>query len=242
MIRTASRLAPHLAAALAAGAVLCSATPAWAQAGAGTGGSSIYTCTDAQGKRLTSDRPIMACNDREQREYGPGGVLRRVIQPTMTANEREASAARERELQQDRQRARDAIRRDESLVTRYPDRAAHDASRREALSQSQPVVDTAERRIAELAQERKALDEEMEFYRKDPSKAPAKLRRGIEANAEAVMVQKRAIASQAEERKRVNARFDEELARLEALWKAKAGGASAALNTSAASKPAPVKR
>ena len=241
MIRTASRLAPHLVAAWVAGAALCAAPPAWAQAGKDGSSASIYTCTDAQGKRLTSDRPIMACNDREQREYGPGGVLRRVLQPTLTATEREARAARERTLEQDRQRARDAIRRDEALVTRYPDRAAHDAGRREALSQSQPVVDAAERRMAELAEERKALDDEMEFYRKDPSKAPAKVRRAIEANADAVLVQKRAIANQQDERNRINARFDEELTRLQALWKAKAGG-SVAASTGAASSPAAVKR
>ena len=28
----------------------------------------IYTCVDATGRRITSDRPIMSCIDREQRE------------------------------------------------------------------------------------------------------------------------------------------------------------------------------
>ena len=27
----------------------------------------IYTCTDAKGRKLTSDRPIPECHDREQR-------------------------------------------------------------------------------------------------------------------------------------------------------------------------------
>ncbi len=30
--------------------------------------SAIYTCTDAQGRRITSDRPIAACIDRPQRD------------------------------------------------------------------------------------------------------------------------------------------------------------------------------
>ncbi|OYX12745.1 MAG: DUF4124 domain-containing protein, partial [Acidovorax sp. 32-64-7] len=37
---------------------------AWAQQ-SNTG--SIYTCVDRQGRRLTADRPIAECLDREQR-------------------------------------------------------------------------------------------------------------------------------------------------------------------------------
>ena len=95
------------------------------------------------------------------------------------------------------------------------------------MAQTQIVVDAANARIAELAAERKALDDEMEFYKKDPSKAPPKVRRGIEDNAQAVEAQQRAIAGQQEERNRINARFDEEAARLKPLWQAKAADAAA---------------
>ena len=78
--------------------------------------TSIYTCVDAQGRRLTSDRPILACNDREQRELNSSGTTRRVIQPTMTASEREAREAREREAAVERQRAQNIIRRDQALI------------------------------------------------------------------------------------------------------------------------------
>ncbi len=137
-------------------------------------------------------------------------------------------AERERQAAIERQRAQNIIRRDQALVTRYPDQAAHDAARAEALAQSQVVVDAAERRLAELATERKALDDEMEFYKKDPSKAPAKVRRAIEDNAQSVALQQRAIAGQQEERQRINARFDEEAARLQQLWRAKAEHAAGA--------------
>ena len=201
--------------------------------GGAASAQSIYTCVDAQGRRLTSDRPILACIDREQRELNNTGTTRRVVPPSLTATEREAREAREREAYLDRQRARDTIRRDQALITRYPDRATHDAGRREALTQTQGVVDAAERRIADLAKERKGLDDEMEFYRKDPSKAPARVRRAIENNAQEVEEQRRAIAGQRDERNRINARFDEDLTRLQPLWQAKA----AALAT--ASEPAP---
>ena len=67
--------------------------------------------------------------------------------------------------------------------------------------------------------ERKKLDEEMEFYSADPSKAPPQLRRAIEANEQAIAQQQQAIEGQNSERQRINAAFDEELARLEQLWR-----------------------
>lgn len=202
------------------------AAGAWAQQQSG----GIYSCTDAHGRRITSDRPIPECLDRPQRELSPSGATRRIIPPSPTAAEREEQAARQREEQAARQRARDAIRRDQALLARYPDQAAHDADRRQALAQSQDIVDAAERRIAELQQERARLDEEMEFYRKDPSRAPAKLRRDIEDNAQAMEEQRRAIAGQQAERDRINARYDEEAAHLRTLWPAP---------TEAAAAPAP---
>ena len=207
---TAATLAAS-AAVLALWAPVASAQPAT---------SSIYTCVDAQGRRITSDRPIMACNDREQRELNRSGTTKRVVGPTLTAKEREAEEARQREADLDRQRARDAIRRDEALITRYPNQAAHDDGRKKALAQSQTIVDAAKDRIAELNQERKGLNEEMEFYKKDPSKAPAKVRRAVEANAEAQATQQRAIDAQQAERDRINAHFDAQLARLKTLWQA----------------------
>ncbi|MDO5693497.1 MAG: DUF4124 domain-containing protein [Pseudomonadota bacterium] len=219
----------NLAPAVGMAAALLAAMPAWAQSGRTTSG--IYTCVDAHGRRLTSDRPILACIDREQRELSSSGTTRRVIQPSMTAVEREARAAQEREAEAERQRQQNIARLDQALITRYPDKAAHDAARVETLSQTQSVIHAAELRIAELAAERKALDDEMEFYKKDPTKAPGKVRRGIEDNKQAMEVQRRAIAAQQEERARINARFDEEVARLQPLWQARA----AALASSTAS-------
>ena len=58
----------------------------------------------------------------------------------------------------------------------------------------------------------------MEFYKKDPSKAPAYVRRQLEENIQSQAVQKRFIEEQESEIRRVNARFDDELVRLRQLW------------------------
>lgn len=194
--------------------------------------SGIYTCIDAQGRRISSDRPIPACSDRPQRELNSSGTTKRIVEPVLTATEREAKEARERKEAVERQRARERVQRDQVLVMRYPDAQVHEAARLEALAQSQTVVNAAQQRIADLIGERKKLDEEMEFYQRNPSSAPARLRRAIEENAQALEVPRRIIAGQQEERDRINARFDEEATHLKALWQA-SGAAAASATTGA---------
>lgn len=192
-----------------------------AQATSGVVGPGIYTCIDSTGKRLTSDRPIPACLDREQRVLSGSGTTKKIIGPTLSIAEREALEAREREAALALQREQEAVRQSRVLLARYPDKTTHDISRKEALSGTQSVIEAANARIAELLLERKSLDDEMEFFSKDPSRAPASLRRRIETNTESLQQQQQAIADQQAERTRINARFDAELERLQQLWLAK---------------------
>ena len=66
--------------------------------------------------------------------------------------------------------------------------------------------------------QRKEVDLEMEFYQADPSKAPMWLKRKVEDIEKQQAVQKRFLEEQAQEKTRINARFDEELVRLRPLW------------------------
>lgn len=182
------------------------------------GAQSIYTCVDKQGRKLTSDRPIPECIDREQRELGPSGTLRRVVGPTLTQQEREALEVQRRKEVEERNRVAEERRRERVLLARYPNQATHDAERAAALTQMDEVTAAATKRIADLQARRKALDQEMEFYRKDPAKAPMNLRRQIAENDEEVQEQKRFIAGQDQEKRRIHQRFDEELAQLRRLW------------------------
>ena len=194
-----------------------SAQAQYRQPGEPIGG--IYTCTDAHGRRLNSDRPITECMDREQRELNRSGSTRRVLPPSLSPAEREKLAQQQREQRREAERRRSLERRDAALIARYPDRQAHEAGREEALLQTTVIVNAAEARISTLQAERKKLDEEMEFYSADPSKAPPQLRRAIEANEQAIAQQQQAIEGQNSERQRINAAFDEEVARLEQLWR-----------------------
>ena len=215
---------------LAFGATLLLAgAAAWAQQGQGAGNAgSIYSCVDGNGRTITSDRPIATCLDREQRELNPSGTTRRRVEPNYTAKEQEQREARQREAEQAALRAQEERRRERALLVRYPNAATHDRERTEALAQVDAVITAARKRLSELAEERRKIDGEMEFYKKDPSKAPASLRRQLDDNDQSVAVQNRFIGEQDAEKRRVNARFDEERARLVQLWSPENGGTAAA--------------
>ncbi|MBR6975842.1 MAG: DUF4124 domain-containing protein [Ottowia sp.] len=206
-----------LRAAALALAALCVAGGVQAQQKGGALGG-IYTCTDQYGRKLTSDRPIPECQDREQRELNRSGSTRRVVPPSMSAVEQQKAAQRQREEKRQAEIARSQQRLDQALVARYPDKAAHDAGRRDALQQSQIIIDGARLNLASLQAERQRMDEEMEFYKKDPSKTPPALRRALEKNQRDMEQQELAINNQTGEQARINAAFDEELARLQQLW------------------------
>lgn len=206
-INVRSWFKPSLTAVLLLGAVLTSVSA-----------QGIYSCTDSKGRKITSDRPIADCVDREQFELNPSGTVRRKVGPTLTAEERAAAEAREREAAEERARRAEEKRRDHALVIRYPNRAVHDAERAEALAQVDAVTKAATKRMGELQQQRKVIETEMEFYQKDPSKAPAPLKRQVDENLQSIGIQTRFIADQEAEKARVNARFDEDLVKLLKLW------------------------
>jgi hypothetical protein len=186
----------------------------------------IYTCVDAKGRKITSDRPIPECSDREQVELNPSGTVKSRVGPTLTAQELiEAEARRKREIEE-KARVGEERRRERALLTRYPSKEVHDKERALALAQIGIVKQAAVTRVDELLRQRKLVEDEMLFYQKDPSKAPGTLRRQAEEVAQSLAVQGRFIADQDGEVQRVTARFDEELMRLRLLWAAQAGAGS----------------
>lgn len=178
----------------------------------------IYSCVDGTGRKITADRPIVECMDRTQRQINPSGTVKRTVGPTLTAQERTAQEQKDKLAADARAREMEEKRRDRALLMRYPSRAVHDRERAEALAQIDAVIQASSKRATELAEQRKAIDADLEFYKSEPAKAPASLKRRLEESNASVAVQKRFIADQDAEKKRVNLRFDEELTKLSQLW------------------------
>ncbi|RQO60503.1 hypothetical protein DBR47_09095 [Paucibacter sp. KBW04] len=190
---------------------------------------SIYSCTTLDGRRLTSDRPIVECSSREQRILNADGSQRATLPPAMSPEERAAQEARDRKHAADRAAQLDAVRRDRNLMQRFPNEPSHKAARSAALDDASKAMLISERRIKDLAQERKPLLDEAEFYK--GRALPAKLKQQMDANDAAVEAQQQLIENQKAELVRINSRYDAELSRLKRLW---AGAAPGSLGPSKA--------
>lgn len=193
-----------------------------------SGKMGIYSCIDASGRRITADRPIPQCADREQRMLSPSGVERGRLGPALTEAEMAERLELRRNEQLQQQRLQEQRRRDAVLLARYPERSLHDAARRDALSQMEEMQLLARKRLQELDKEKLELDQELQFYQQDPSKVPARLKAALQAIENAQIEQRALITAQANEVQRIHSRFDADLQRLLPLWKSQQAAPSAA--------------
>lgn len=214
--------------------VLAAAAATGAQAAPADGkgsGPSLYVCTDARGKTITSDQPPPQCADRPIKELRNDGSVRRVIEPPPTAAQREAKAADDRRKAEEEGRRRDQARRDQALLDAYGDEKEIEEARTRAVNSRNVLVDRARKRMDELARERKKLDDEAEFYAK--REKPDKLKRAYDTNATMVKAQEKIIADTEAELKRINERFDAEIKRFRELVQTGAKPAQRGASTAA---------
>ncbi len=225
-MRTLSRKASTLAGACA---LWVAAGGVWAQAPAPGTAVDIYVCTDDQGRRITADRPIRECMDRPQRILNPDGTQRGVKNPPMTAQERAAKEAQERQAAEEAAAKAEAVRRDRNLLSRYRNEDMHRAARESALDPVRLTMDLTETRLAQLRRERRALEEETRAPKSKDHAATLKLQ--LEANEAAAAAQRENTASQRAEMDRINRIYDIELERLKRLWAGEPAGSMGAIES-----------
>ena len=201
----------------------------WAQAAAPGASVDICVCTADQGHRITADRPIRECMDRPQRILNPDGSLRGIKNPPMTAQERAAKEAQERQAAEEAAAKAEAVRRDRNLLARYRNEDMHRAARESALDPVRLTMDLTETRLAQLRRERRALEEEARAPKNKDHAATLKLQ--LEANDAAAAAQRENTANQRTELDRINRIYDIELERLKRLWAGESAGSMGAIES-----------
>ena len=201
------------------------------------GSAGIYTCTTADGRKLTSDRLIPECANREHQVLNRDGSLRAILPPLQSPEERANQELLERKRIAEHAAQLDAQRRDRNLMMRFPNEAAHRKVRDAALDDINKAMRSSEKRLKELALERRPLTTESEFYAGKP--LPSKLKQHLDANDAAADAQRALIENQKVELVRITALYDAELARLRQLWAGAAPGSlgPAVVPATAAAKP-----
>jgi hypothetical protein len=180
------------------------------------GSGSIFSCKNARGQTITGDRELSGCVG-EQTERNRDGSFRRIVPKAQTEDEKAADEEKRRKLEREATERRIEQRKDEGLLRLYPDAAALERSRQQALAPTLTAISHSDERNAELLKMRKKLNDEAEFY-PDKRLMPAKLMRDLDANDAALAAEKQAQQNRQDELKRINDLFDATLARLKILW------------------------
>ncbi len=130
--------------------VLACALAALGATGLAAAAGAIYTCKDAAGRTLTSDRPILECAQRSMRELAPDGSVRREIAPPMSREEREAHEreAERKRIAEESQRQQEAL--DRATLLSYPTMGALEAARRRAIEVVEAQILMSQRRMIDL--------------------------------------------------------------------------------------------
>jgi hypothetical protein len=179
----------------------------------------IFQC-ELNGKKVTSDRLIPECANKEQRQLNADGSLNRIIPPVPTADESATNAEKKAQDDAERVARNDAIRRDRNLMQRFPNESEHRKARAKALDDIRASAKNSEARIALLMGEKKKLEEEKQFYVNEHvnKSLPSGLKQKLDANEAALDAQRSLSQTQQSEVVRINALYDVELARLKRLW------------------------
>lgn len=171
----------------------------------------IYSCKDASGRTVTSDRPMSECGDRAIRELSKTGVIKREIPAEMTPEQK-----RQREAIEEKQRTEAALteqkkQQDRALLARYHSENDIEISRRSALAQTQDLIKLDQKTINETESKLKTIETETQFYK--TKTIPFELQTRIDDTTQFLINKKKQMADHQNDLSLINARFDEMLKR-----------------------------
>ncbi|QAU33191.1 DUF4124 domain-containing protein [Janthinobacterium sp. 17J80-10] len=175
----------------------------------------IYICKDASGKTLTSDRPIMECQDRKTRVLGKNGMTAREIAPPLTEEQQRQKAAEDEKRKAASAVAEEQKRQDRALLARYSKEADIEVARQRAL---ESVTEQVKREEASIVATDKNLQKaRLEAAAQPKGKVPSSLQRKIDDLGQEISDSKKLIAERQDEASQINARFDQAVKRFREL-------------------------
>lgn len=176
---------------------------------------SIYTCKDANGRTITSDRPIQACSNLPMRELRSDGALRREIAPPLTRAQRKMLAERRARERAAELLARQERTRDRALLEAFPTMAALEQSRERQIAEIQVQIDRTYSRMVELHKELQAAQAAARAY--PPGKAPGTVKQKVAQIAGAILTEDSLVKSHIEEQEQIRQRYASDADRLRVL-------------------------
>jgi Domain of unknown function (DUF4124) len=188
----------------------------------------IKKCVDEKGVTHYGDPLPPQCAKSEVKEISTQGTVKKTMDRPLTPEE---IKAREEEVERSkdaRRKEEDQLRRDRALLATYGSEKEFDVSRDKAMDVVKTRQKTSENRLKELADQKKKLEAEMEFYNSGKSKtgkgkdAPSTLTQAIARNNKDIETVKDSIAKMEDEKKNIASTFEADKQRWKDLKSGKA--------------------
>ena len=199
------------ASASALAAVLCAlgaiATAAAAPPTTGSSGT-LYCCQDANGKQVCGDILPQACYGRAYRELGSNGLTIRIVDAPLTAEQRVQREKEEEKFRREEEKRREQQRKDQTLLNTYGTEQDIELMRKRAEGDVLKAIANAEKKIAEIRQQRKVFENEAEFYKKKT--LPLDVKKGLADADSDINSQEVFIADKRKELKVTHEKYDED--------------------------------
>jgi hypothetical protein len=178
-------------------------------------GQSIFTCKDASGRTLTSDRPIPECQARPMRELSLNGTIKREIAAPLTPEElrRKAEDDERRRIAEAQQRREQ--QRDRALLLAYPSLTTLENMRARHLADIEQDAFKTRRRMIDNHADLKTARAQAAPGRDGAPDLAA--RRRIDELRQAILRDDDRLARLESDAKSLNQRFDEDATRLREL-------------------------
>lgn len=195
---------------------------------AGLAKAQIYMCKDANGRTLTSDRPIPECANRAVKELGKDGTVKREIPPPLTPEQARLKKEADEKRKADEAAAAEQRRRDVLLLTTYLNEQQIEAERQRSVIQIRNNINIAITSQNNAEQRRKAAQAEADQLKKAGKMVPSSLKARIEEAQRSYEHEGKNIEATEAEMAKVKTKYDDILKRYRAVsagpGEASAGG------------------
>lgn len=190
----------------------------------------FYRCVDKNGKKHYSATIPRECLGLPIEQLSKQGTVLRRIDPEGEEKARQAKEAAAARKKEESAAAQEQARRNRALLATYTSEKDIEDARTRALGDNTKRVREVELRIADIKKRQARYDKEMEFYRDGAKPAakgaapkvaqpPAKLLEDIKAADLDLQLQQQALEERRKEAAAINARYDEDKKRFQALMR-----------------------
>ena len=168
----------------------------------------FFCCNDASGKQVCGDILPQACYGRAYRELGSNGQTIRTVDAPLTAEQRSQREAEEEKRKREEEKRKEQQRKDQALLNTYGNEQDIELMRKRAEGDVLKAIANAEKKIAEIRQQRKVFENEAEFYKKKT--LPLDVKKGLADADSDINSQEVFIAEKKKELEVIRAKYDED--------------------------------